>query len=182
MFYTIFDGKYYILDEELKVLRIYEVIKDDIASKPPQLTHIKENSLNITSETKVCDFVGSEIQQQIAYNLYLALVNNVKDKYGDEVEYYSRKDFSDILKYIEFESYDTFNKIILTTKYGIKFDIEDLVNNATIKMNICLTLMNNFASDENNNREFLGTIKIYYDLVGEQKTIYIPHVEELPTE
>ena len=105
------------------------------------------------------------MQREASQNLYSALLNNVKTKTEEETEYYSRADFSSIFKTVEFEEFETFNKIIVTTNYGVKFDIENPNKDLTNKLNICLTAMNSFVLDESDNRENSGTIKIYFDLI-----------------
>lgn len=181
MFYTIFNDKYYIMDEELKVLEIKEIITENGANPVPQLTHIKDNSLNINNSTLKCDFVGNDFQQKVMYSLNQAMLNNVKEELEKNKKvYYSRADFVDMFKYIEFESYESFNKIILTTKYGVKFDIENPSENLTNKLNICLSTVKSLIA-EGEGREASGVIKIYIDNDGVQHNIYIPKTENLET-
>lgn len=174
MFYTEFNDKYYVLDEDLKVLRIIEESEEGQASnEPTNLTQIENGVLNINSSTKICDFVGSDYQKKTTYELCKAVTNNVKTKQGENKEYYTRADMCDILKVVEFEEFKTFNKIIITTKYGVKLDIENPTKNLADKINICFSTIRALIS-EGDNREQSGTIKIYYDLEGMQKNIYIP--------
>ena len=174
MFYTEFNDKYYVLDEDLKILRIIEESEDGQPSnEPTNLTHIENEVLDINSSTKICDFVGSDYQKKIAYELCKAVTNNVKTKQGDQEEYYTRTDMCDILKSINFEEFNTFNKIIITTKYGVKLDIESPTKHMADKINICFSTIRALIS-EGKDREQSGTIKIYYDLDGTQKNIYIP--------
>mgnify|MGYP003291454169 CR=1 FL=1 len=151
MFYTIYNGKYYIMDEELKVLEIKEIETEEGVNPIPQLTHIKDNSLNINNSTLKCDFVGNEFQQQAAYNLNQAMQNNVKEVLeNNEKVYYTRTDFVDMFKYVEFEMFKSFNKIIITTKHGVKFDIENPSIDLTGKLNICLASVNALIKEGEN--------------------------------
>ena len=169
MFYATFNNKNYILDEDLKVLDI----KNELSDEDQNLTKIEDENLEINQSTLKCDFVGAVWQREASQNLYTALLNNVKTKNEEETEYYSRMDFAGIFKTVKFEEFETFNKIIITTDYGVKFDIENPNKDLTNKLNICLTAMNRFVADESDNREDSGTIKIYFDLNGEQQSVYI---------
>ena len=178
MFYTIYNDRYYIMDEELKVLEIKEIETEEGINPVPQLTHIKDNSLNINNSTLKCDFVGNSFQQQASYALNEAMQNNVKEVLeNNEKVYYTRTDFVDMFKYVEFETFESFNHIIITTKHGVKFDIENPSIDLSDKLNICLASVNALI-EEGENRQASGVIKIYYDVNGVQHNIYIPDVDD----
>ncbi len=174
MFYTVFNDKYYIMDEELKVLEIKEIETDQGVNPVPELTHIKDGSLNINNSTLKCDFIGSEFQQKAIYALNQAMLNNVKTKTDTVTQYYTRVDLVDMFEFVEFESYESFDKIILTTKYGVKFDIENPSENLSKKLSICLATLNSLIEEDQGDRQASGVIKIYYDINGVQHNVYIP--------
>ncbi len=166
MFYIEFDDSFYVVDEDLKVLKI-------VNTEPLDLVKIENDTIKISEKTKVCDFVGSKFQRQAIYNLYNAVINNIKANDTLE-ECYSREDIKETFTNIKLESKDSYNKIIVTTQYGVKFDIENPLKGLTNKINICLSTMRQLVEDETDNRENSGTIKIYYDTINKtQKCIYI---------
>ena len=174
MFYTEFTEKYYVLDEDLKVLKIIaESEEGQPSNEPTELTYIETGVLNINNSTKVCDFVGSDYQKQITSGLYNAMITTVIKTEHEQEVYFDRADVKDMLKNIDFEEYETFNKIIITTKYGVKLDIENPTRNMQNKINICFSTIQKFLT-ESNDKEKSGTIKIYYELDGQQRNVYIP--------
>ena len=73
MFYAEFENKYFIMDEDLKVLNILEKnLESGTSNEPKHLINI-ESDLNIDEKTKICDFVGSKQQKKILYQLILLL-------------------------------------------------------------------------------------------------------------
>ena len=180
MYYTEFNESYYILDEDLKVLKINSPIEDTPAEMP-NLVHIEDGALNITTETKICDFVGNEYQTTVAYELYNSMINTVTKVEGDGEDakkvYLNRDDVVDMIKYVNFENFQTFNKIIITTKHGVKLDIEAPNKELQNKINICFSTIDFFLNSEKaetKEKATKGTIKIHYDLQGNQKCAYIP--------
>ena len=182
MYYAEFNDNYYILDEDLKVLTINMPEESIPAVEPTNLTKIEKDVLNISINTKAGDFVGSVYQSQIAYELYNSMINTVTkiENEGTEEEkrvYFTRDDVKDMIRLVEFEEFNTFSKIIITTKHGVKLDIEKPTSELTKKINICFSTIESFLSSEEQEtkqKAESGTIKIYYDLNGEQKIIYIP--------
>lgn len=175
MYYTEFASNYYILDEDLKILSIVEKVLDEDeqpTNEPTSLIHIEEDVLNINSSTKKCDFVGSSYQKQVVYGLYTAMTTTVTKMVGEDEVYYDRNDIKNALKSVEFEEYDTFNKIIIKTNYGVELDIENPTQNLQTKINICFSTIEEFIKLAND-KEKSGTIKIFYELDNSMKTIYI---------
>lgn len=171
MYYTQANEKYYIFDEELKVLEIIDEISSE--SEPTHLTKIAESDLKISESTKICDFVGTEEQRKITDGLFTAMYTSVTKPEEANATYLTRTDICDINKEIEFEEFESFNKIIITTKYGVKLDIENPTNNIETKINICFSTIKHFMTEQNN-KEKSGTIKIYSNLNGELVSVYIP--------
>jgi len=169
MFYAQANEKYYILDEELKVLDILETT----SSEPSQLIKIETGDLNIDSASMMCDFLGNKLQQKITYNLFVAMNTVVtKQDEGNDV-YLTRDDIRATLLNINFEDYESYNKIVITTKYGVKLDIEKPQDDMQNKINICFSTIKQFIIDAKN-KEQSGTIKIFYDINRNLKSIYIP--------
>lgn len=166
LFYTEFDDKFLILDEDLKVLKIE-------TEEPAELVHIEIEDIENNENIEICNFVGSNQERKATYALYRAVLNNVKRETDDKTEYYKRADICEIIDNVKFEQAKTYNKIIITTKHGVKFDIENPTNNLTNKMNICLSTMNKFIAD-GEDKEKSGTIKIYFNEDNVQKNVYIP--------
>ena len=87
---------------------------------------------------------------------------------------------TDEIKAIEFKSFSTFNAIIITTKYGVKLDIENPQNDMANKINICYLAISQYVQSEDEieqSKATKGTIKIYFDLENNQKLVYIPEIE-----
>ena len=183
MFYTEIESKYFILDEDLKVLNIIEAnSEDEDSNEPVNLTYI-DNQLNINESTKVCDFVGSDLQRKVINDLYHSMINVVTKTEGsgenEKEVYFSRNDVCSTLKEIKFEKFSTFDKMILVTNYGVQLDIENPTCDLLTKINICFSTIKEFLSNtETKNKAKEGIIKIYYDLENEMKYVYInPNTE-----
>ena len=169
MFYVHENEKFYVLDEELKVLDILEAT----TTEPTHLTKIGSGELDISSATMKCDFVGTQQQRQTTYDLYVAMTTVVTKNNGANEVYFTRQDMRDTLLHLDFENLDTYNKIVIDTKFGVNLDIEKPQQDLQTKINICFSTIEQFILDEND-KENSGTIKIYYNDIGEMKTVYIP--------
>lgn len=178
MFYAEDDTKYYIMDEELKVVDIAEKSGEVVPEEISKLIHI--NNFDIDSSTFVCDFIGSDEQRKATYELYNAMINSVKKGEGEDVAYIDREDVKTEIREVEFNSFKTFNTITITTKYGVKLNIENPQNEMSNKVNLCYIAINQYLSSEEveqQEKATKGTIKIYYDIENTQKIIYIPEKE-----
>lgn len=177
MFYADFEDKYILLDEDLKVLEIMTKSEDgEPSNEPLNLIKIVNTDLKITNSTKVCDFVGSELQKNIVYNLYDSMINTFQKTVNvdgeDEKVYFSREDVLEKLNEIEIKEYETFNKLIIKTDYGVTLDVEAPSKDLKNKINICYHTIDAFLTSSEG-KETAGTIKIYKDSDGIQKCIYI---------
>lgn len=171
MYYAEANEKYYVLDEDLKVLDIIEETSSE--SEPTNLTKIATGDLNIPSTTEICDFIGSEHQRQVAYDLFVAMNTVVTKMDGENEVYLTREDICNTVKTLEFENFNSFNKIIITTSHGVVLDIEKPESNLQSKINVCFSTIEQFIEDAND-KEKGGTIKIYYNLNNEMCCVYIP--------
>ena len=78
---------------------------------------------------------------------------------------------------IDYEKFNSYNKIIIHTTDGVKLDIENPNKDIEEKINICFATNNKFKTEDSNKpaeqqRFKTGTIKIYYDLENKCRTIY----------
>lgn len=164
LYYTQYNNDYYMFDEDMKLLEISH-------DRPINLIQIEEGLLNITDETKECDFVGTAKQKDVLLNLYKAMTTTVSKGEGENKTYLNREDICNVLKNVSFEEYETFDKIIITTTYGVKLDIETPVKDLDYKINICFSTINGFIENANN-YEKSGTIKLFYNLNDELECKY----------
>ena len=177
MFYVDFEDKYIMLDEDLKVLEIISKAEEgEPSNEPTGLIKIVNTDLNITNSINVCDFVGSQLQQNIVYNLYNSMINTFQKTIivdgEDEKVYFSREDVLATLNEIEIKEYETFNKLIIKTEYGVTLDVEAPSTDLKDKINICYYTIEAFIT-AGEGKETKGTIKIYKDSNGIQKCIYL---------
>ncbi len=179
MFYAELNNQYYVMDEDLKVLKITAQITD-----VENLTKLKADDIKLTKSTHLADFVGTNKQRKITSSLYHAMITTFKKDSGGDKVYFERADVIDMIKSVDFETFNTFDKIIIKTKYGVKLDIENPKDDLQNKINICAATINTFLKynedeiDTNNDKEKSGTIRIYFDLEDKQHCIYIPEVTE----
>lgn len=162
MYYTTFDSKYYIMDEDLKVLEIETLV-------PTDLTEIKQDILNVTQNTKKCDFLGDDFYKDTLYNLFISVYEAVKI----EDNYLTRAEISELITYVDFDMEYTLKgsyKIIeLTTKYGIKVSIGKPTNDLKYKINVCFSYIEQELSDE---EKTSGEVRCYYDKDDVEKFVH----------
>lgn len=169
MYFTEANGKYYILDEDLKVLNIKDMVSTE---EPKDLIKIKSEEIEIQASTKLCDFVGTAHQQQVTYQLFVAMYSSVYKQDGENKVYLTREDIKAALNEVDFEYHNSYSRILVKTSYGVELDIENPENNTTEKINLCFSTIDHFISLGNNN-EKSGTIKIFFDENKEMKCVYI---------
>ncbi len=159
MFYIESNNKYYILDEDLKVLKITDI--------KPSLIQLNIPKLSITSDTEEGEFVGTKQSRKTIYNLFIAL-------YEDALM--DREQIKSFISNINFETgYATtgeakFNRIILQTNMGVKMDIYKPEQNLKDKINKCFSLYNDDEFTEEFKTE--GRIKVFLNGKGEEEIGY----------
>ena len=169
-------SSFYILDEEMKVLKIIDK-RDNPDYDASKLVKLTSNEIEITASTNVCNFVGTKTQQELYEGIYNSVINvAMKEENGQKV-YFERNDFINSIKEIDYEKFNSYNKIIIHTTDGVKLDIENPNNALEEKINICFSTINKFKTEDytkpvEQQRFKTGTIKIYYDLENKCKTIY----------
>ncbi|HJD06040.1 MAG TPA: FtsQ-type POTRA domain-containing protein [Candidatus Onthoplasma faecipullorum] len=174
-FYVQNQNKYYILDEELKVLRILETgIDENIEETLNNLIVLNLSDLGITSNTVAADFLSTEYYRQVINDLYGALYSTAMldlDSDG-QTEYLSRADIIDVIDSVEFDvgySLDeAYTRVILNLNNGFKIDIGKPEENLSYKVNVCFSAYNKLSEEQ----KATGSIKYYYTAEGEAKAGY----------
>lgn len=175
MFYANNLNKYYVLDEELKVLRVLETGFDEgIEDELNSLIELKLDNLGITSNTVAGDILSTDYYRQVMSNLYTSIYKTVKlDINSDgETEYLSRADITNLIDSVEFDvgySLDgEYVRIILHMNSGVKIDIGKPEENLEYKINFCFSAYNKLTETEKQS----GRIKYYYTADGTAKAGY----------
>lgn len=157
------NSKFYILDEDLKVLSIEETV-------PTELIKINA-TLGISKETKVCDFVGTAFEKDALNNLFFGLYTVVKISDPEGESYLERDELHLVAESVSFNKGVTlteeYNRLIIKTPEGVELDIGKPNQDLQRKINICYSAMKSAGIDETK-----GTIKIYYSAEGEEKIGY----------
>jgi len=158
MFFVKDNEKYYILDEDLKVLRITDHEK-------PNLTELNISTLSINSNIQAGDFVGTKELSKITYNLFVGLYTQAL---------LNREDIPTIITTVSMQEgvtiNESYNRLILQTSKGVKMDIYKPEVNLAEKINICFSTYNSSNLTEEQKQQ--GTIKIFLDENGNQKIGY----------
>ena len=154
-YYAEVEDKYYILDEELKVIEICSILPTDLIKL--------DSNLKIDEKTKVCDFVGTKNERNITYNLIVALITTVKHQQGDETKYLEREEISDLIQSITFQKGNNLQseyvRLIIKTCAGIEIDIAKPEKSLSNKINMCFALYESLSIEQRS----LGRIKVTYD-------------------
>lgn len=177
MYYTDFREKYYIVDEELKVLNIVDTVPTGLSYIYPNVLDDTTNTnvLGVTSNTNVCDFLGSENLQDITNNLYVSMCRTVMVDAGEGREYVNREDIKNIVSSIQF-GYDytiqngRYDRVIISTSYGFTLDIGMPQSDLDYKVNVCFSTIDTLISQ---GRES-GTIIYGYDVNGNVDIKFVP--------
>ncbi len=160
MYYAEFNANYYIMDEDLKVL--------DISTTQPTMTRLNIDSLDIDSDTKAGDFVGSKYEQQVMSSLFIAMYNVAK--INDE--YLDRDDIKTFMLDISFDKGYTlsksYNRLIVTTSYGVKLDIAEPNKDLEHKVNVLMSAFNELTDTQKSS----GILKYYFSSTDEAKAGY----------
>lgn len=157
LYYTENEDIFYILDEDLKVL-------DTTETEPLNLVKI-ETKLNVTTQTKKAEFLGTENQQSISSNLFIAMYSAVLTTEDNQ----ARVDMSNLIKSIKFEE----NQLFVTTREDIKLEITKPTTELTNKINICFSSIKELTQEQKS----VTTIKILYNAEGTEYKGYIDFAE-----
>lgn len=176
MYYTYSDStkKYYVLDEELKVLRISNI--EPIGITKLESSILGEEMLDIlgiTSNTIVSDFLSTENYRGITYNLFVSMYNTVMIDDAGTDRYVDREDIKSLITKLQFaKGYtleETYDRVILNLSNGFIVDIGKPQENFQDKVNICFSALDTLIE----NGETRGTIKYTYLDDGTERINFI---------
>lgn len=164
-------GSYYVMDQDLKVLRIVPDTELEQIAEIEQLVQITTKVKNLDAETKIADFLGTDVQKNMAYNLFSAVYETQMP--GKEIGAAAHIKFCSLIKEVSFDngytaSGQVYDRLIIKTTQGMTFDIGKATNDLPRKINICFTAM---ASDKIQDKT-KGTITISYDANGKEIKTY----------
>lgn len=166
LYYTNQNEKYYVLDEDLKIL---EILNDE----PTSLINIG-NSVTVSEKAKQTDFVGTNYQKNVAYNLFASMYSTVISNtlVGKE----AREAITSLIKSSSFEN----DKLIVLTSEGVTLEIEKPTNNLQTKINTCFATISKLKTDEPAKIKEGCKIKIFYDIQGKEYVRFIDAEETQP--
>jgi len=169
-------GSYYVLDQDLKVLNIVADSEAEHIVNIEKLVKISTKPQNLNVETKVADFLGSESEQNMSYNLFSAVYSTKIPTTITGNEAYT--EFCNLIEEISFDigytaNGQTYDRLIVKTKQGMSFDIGKATSDLTRKINLCFTAM---ESEEIADKT-IGTITISYDETGKEIKTYSDGIE-----
>lgn len=176
MYYTYSDStkKYYVLDEELKVLRMSDI--EPIGITKLESSILGEDMLDIlgiTSNTIVSDFLSTENYRGITYNLFVSMYNTVMIDDAGTDRYVDREDIKSLITKLQFaKGYtleETYDRVILNLSNGFIVDIGKPQENFQDKVNICFSALDTLIE----NGETSGTIKYTYLDDGAERINFI---------
>ncbi len=203
MFYYNIQDKYYILDEDLKVLRKGDNLEADeqnlikIEPVKNQVTNEKtekltDNLLNVTEHTKQNEFIGVHYQAIFA-NLYNSIYKNVtiQKQVDEDLEqaYLEREDIKDLLSEVSFKVGYAYERLILNVhytkgeqKYDYTIDIGKPDDRLEYKIRYCFSAIPTLLDDETNideEKRSNGTIRFYFDEKGQDICCYFDQENNL---
>ena len=164
-------GSYFVLDHDLKVLKIVADTETEEIANIENLVQIKTKLNNLDVNTKTADFVGSSAQVNMSYNLFTSVyIRQMPDK---ETGAAAHTKFCSLIEEISFSKGYTANgqaydRLIVKTKQGMSFDVGKATNDLERKIYYCFTAMN---SDKIADKT-IGTITIAYDENGKEIKTY----------
>ena len=172
-YYTKIDNIYYVMDEELKVLKI--------TSEPSETENLIRiyNSINaqadkpfltIKEQTAVADFVGGEYKNAF-YNLYTSIYKTATKLVEGEKQYLIRQEVIDLIESVTLGTANTLKeeyvRLIVKTSTGVVFDIAKPNEKLEEKVNMCISA---YESGEYDTTK--GVIKLFYNAEGKQDFDY----------
>lgn len=162
LYYQIDNEKYYILDEDCKVLEI-------VTDKSKAEKYILLNQVfNLGENIEVGDFI-TEARAKVCSSLYNSLYAYAVLKIDGEDKYLDRQDMTEIIQSIKFGQVSELNgrvdTICLKTSYGCAIEITEPSVNLDLKINMAFSALKEIiAQDEENgtNKQASGTIFVRY--------------------
>ena len=157
LFYDSNQNNYYILDEELKILRI-------ASEEPTNLIKI-DTDLNVKDKTNVADFLGTENQQHISSNLFVAMYSAVLSSEDNQ----ARVDMCNLIKSVNIKE----DKLTITTRENVNIEIAKPYTELINKINICFSAIEELTPEQKEK----ATIKIIYNAKTAEYKGYIDFAE-----
>lgn len=178
LFYLVQDKKYYILDEECKVLEITN--NADLATQYILLNNVFE----VTEKTSAGDFLNnkySNVCEDLYYALYSSAVLNLEVEDGTfEDRHLNREDMIEVISGLKFtqvtELKGKVDKLIMTTSYGTTISIIDPQQDMDLKVNMAFSALRTLI-ERGKGEETSGTILVRYSY--DEKNDYTPKCEYL---
>ena len=166
LYYVYESGKYYILDEDCKVLEITA----DIAEAQKYI--LLDNAFSLGDNVQAGYFV-QDSRAKVFTNLYKAIYSNaVLDIGADEDEdgnpdakYLDRADMCSTINGIQVSQTVELNgqvdKLVMTTSYGVKISVVDLAKQLDLKINMAFSALRTLLQRDKGEANS-GTIAIRY--------------------
>lgn len=201
-YYTLNNNQFYVLDEELKVLKILSQQPENLVPIDKNFKYLDDgnekidtNFLNVNDNTKIGNFVGNAQLRSVFNSLYVAiykfvLVNqdgslwlnklpssNIKDLLESEtIRYIEREDYNKIISNISLErgysKKGNFIRLELVTKAGVKVVIDAAECDLENKINKCFSMVSSLDGMGENYSSKSGTVSFKLDANGQGKTYY----------
>lgn len=182
MFYYNYLSKYFVLDEQLKVLKI-------LTEKPENLIEINttktneinkaetiNNIFNVTNETDICNFIGGEYYQNLFLNLYSSIYSTVTIENEGTSTFVDYKNIATILKDVSFTVGYAYDNLVLNVNlpneadgFNYRIEIGKPSVNLQNKIYSCFYTANWLAKQQLNNQ----TIRCYYNTNGAEVVDYL---------
>ncbi len=162
MFYAenISRDKYYILDEEMKVLRIDTELPTGLSQIIPHLLgdEAKESILGISGNTVAGDFLSNEHYRDLTYNTFVAIYKTVMI----DGKYLDRDDIKGLIIDLQFGTgyteYGSYDRVIMSTNLGFTIDIGKPDADLERKVNTCFSAIGPLVEAGKSN----GSIRVFY--------------------
>ena len=162
LYYQAENEKYYILDEDCKVLNI---VTD--ATQISQYILLNQ-VFSFGDDVEVGDFVKTS-RSSVCTSLYNSLYSNAMLNIGGEDKYLEREDMCNIIKIIRFGQVTELNgkvdNIYLTTSYGCTISITEPSVNLDLKINMAFSALRKIIeqdAENGTNLQASGTIVVRY--------------------
>ena len=164
LYYFVQEAKYYILDEDCKVLNITNEVSE--ANKYILLTDV----FSATENTIAGEFLNNNYTK-ICKNLYNALYSNamlemdINNDNENEQVYFDRLIMLDVIKGVSFKKVADFNgkmdKLVLTTRFGVDITIIEPSMDLDKKVNMAFSALRKLQQ-EDSTLDSSGSINVVY--------------------
>ena len=157
LYYIQANEKFYVLDEELKILNIVE-------EEPTNLIKLT-SKIDINKETEKAEFIGTEEEQLLHYELFVSVYSAVLSSEDKQ----ARVDMANLIASVNLEN----DKLIIKTRDEVSLEIVKPNTDLTKKINICFAAIKELPPEQKSK----ATIKILYNAQGTEYKGYV-NIEE----